>query len=1130
MFLNSKEIINYYYDFILQSALNSFVLKKEYGNIDEKELKDINYFLLDKESGYKKPLSCLIKHISELSLKEKKNYKILFFPFVDEFIEISKNREDKVYSSPIFFTFNIEDNFKKILIELKNISKFYKPKFIKSIFESGQLNFNNYYVSNKLYIILNQDLEQLKTELKDKEFEKKHPSKDMDYYLDVLKNYFSNSRFEINGEDFEEVVIKYKQSLKKHLDKNSYLNTLIDSKIKSLIAVINIDNLLEQDKMVKGLLDCYKSTILPYFNNEFENFYTNDKINRFLYSHPSEYLEAYRKQINIDENEKNTVNLTKEKIKFFQKLHYGSFNKEFAVTRSQRLAMCAYLSPMDLIPVNGPPGTGKTALLRAIFSDYMVKTALNAYKSYKNLEKDPYVLINTGKPILGTSSVRQAINNIIEGISGGFAESSKDENILFHRWLKLPVYEIADGSIDLIDKNCVVPQIRNSGNKYENDILFTGLNNIFNFISGLNYSKMEQFFINNINKISENKLDSLNECVEFLYKKINGLIGVLENKIDSTDDDNFKMYEELDVNERYQIFFFSLHLLEALFIINIKRLNKKTTNCKCPLCGGEIGESEYDFHCNKCHFKIYKNDKYNQISIQTKNDLNDLLNNQLKQNEKNYGLKYYEGGYHIVELEHTISNLSNDIKNIYLITPLFPMITVTMHSLFGSFKHRVGKNSYLIKDFFDLVLSDESGMILAPVALPAIYIGKKIVIVGDEKQIEPVYPFDEIVDKSIINNIKSGIDYDRFKKESAIYTNFLQKVNGATYFDSFMMKEEENHSLWLQEHFRCKDEIIEYCNEIIYNGILIPKVRTFKKNLYLDNSKYKSMKLFDVESVVKNNSSMEEAKKILDFLLKNIKELTNLYNLHNKKNLSPNEFYRHIGIVTPFNNQKKLIKRLLKNANKYNLDKILVGTVHAFQGSEREVILFSPAVDKNYNGIHFTNNDNGNMINVAVSRAKSAFWVFGSKTGLKNAGEYTKKLVDYIDENFECKLKCPICGSCIIENESQFRCENAKWNPRTKILEECNFVIWKKNKITNSNFIKDNLINLLKNKEIEINNEIYKLNLKNKFFIEKVNKNNDLNDKCPKCRGKLVIKKGKYGKFYGCSNYPKCKYTRKIEK
>ncbi len=35
---------------------------------------------------------------------------------------------------------------------------------------------------------------------------------------------------------------------------------------------------------------------------------------------------------------------------------------------------------------------------------------------------------------------------------------------------------------------------------------------------------------------------------------------------------------------------------------------------------------------------------------------------------------------------------------------------------------------------------------------------------------------------------------------------------------------------------------------------------------------------------------------------------------------------------------------------------------------------------------------------------------------------------------------------------------------------------------------------------------------------------------CPKCKkGTLLLRKSSYGTFYGCSNYPKCKYIEKIE-
>ena len=44
--------------------------------------------------------------------------------------------------------------------------------------------------------------------------------------------------------------------------------------------------------------------------------------------------------------------------------------------------------------------------------------------------------------------------------------------------------------------------------------------------------------------------------------------------------------------------------------------------------------------------------------------------------------------------------------------------------------------------------------------------------------------------------------------------------------------------------------------------------------------------------------------------------------------------------------------------------------------------------------------------------------------------------------------------------------------------------------------------------------------------IDKMLYDIELNN-CPRCGGKLIERNGKNGKFYGCSNYPKCKFTKK---
>lgn len=41
---------------------------------------------------------------------------------------------------------------------------------------------------------------------------------------------------------------------------------------------------------------------------------------------------------------------------------------------------------------------------------------------------------------------------------------------------------------------------------------------------------------------------------------------------------------------------------------------------------------------------------------------------------------------------------------------------------------------------------------------------------------------------------------------------------------------------------------------------------------------------------------------------------------------------------------------------------------------------------------------------------------------------------------------------------------------------------------------------------------------------------NDQENKCPQCGGVLISRTGKYGPFFGCKNYPKCKFIKKIEK
>ncbi len=69
-----------------------------------------------------------------------------------------------------------------------------------------------------------------------------------------------------------------------------------------------------------------------------------------------------------------------------------------------------------------------------------------------------------------------------------------------------------------------------------------------------------------------------------------------------------------------------------------------------------------------------------------------------------------------------------------------------------------------------------------------------------------------------------------------------------------------------------------------------------------------------------------------------------------------------------------------------------------------------------------------------------------------------------------------------------------------------------------------NLLNIICIKDKQIKNEHIK-QLGNHSYKRK---NVVISPECPQCSGNLVVREGPYGNFYGCSNYPKCRFTSKM--
>lgn len=51
----------------------------------------------------------------------------------------------------------------------------------------------------------------------------------------------------------------------------------------------------------------------------------------------------------------------------------------------------------------------------------------------------------------------------------------------------------------------------------------------------------------------------------------------------------------------------------------------------------------------------------------------------------------------------------------------------------------------------------------------------------------------------------------------------------------------------------------------------------------------------------------------------------------------------------------------------------------------------------------------------------------------------------------------------------------------------------------------------------------------NIHVAQEMKRNKIAEGKCPQCGGNLILRQGKYGHFYGCSNYPNCKFTLNLD-
>lgn len=289
--------------------------------------------------------------------------------------------------------------------------------------------------------------------------------------------------------------------------------------------------------------------------------------------------------------------------------------------------------------------------------------------------------------------------------------------------------------------------------------------------------------------------------------------------------------------------------------------------------------------------------------------------------------------------------------------------------------HRVWDTVKPAAELFDVIIIDEASQ-CGMESLPLLYMAKKVVIVGDDKQIAPEAVG---VDKNCVESLKKQfIDDYSFKSQMDVDSSL---------FDLGMLH--YGKGLTLREHFRSMPEIIRFSNELCYNATPLIPLRQYGQDRLPPLEHY-----FVQDGFRQGNGARVINPPEAEALVSKIHELCNDHRYQDKS----------MGvIVLQGEGQARLIEELLLKeigAEEMERRRLLCGNPYSFQGDERDVILLSLVAAPDNSLGPLSKATDMRRFNVAASRARDQLILFHSvKTTDLSPTCLRRQLLEFFEQN-----------------------------------------------------------------------------------------------------------------------------------